>query len=234
MTALRDASEPTLGIIGGAGVGAAAQLYVDVSARVHAATDALPRIALWNIPATDAVLRAAVAADGDPKLRATAEQLVAEAIDRLLDAGATVIAMPCNSLQRVAIREAARAGVPFIDMIAATIEAALKTGARRGVLISTASTQANGEYEGLGLEIVPLQRELRGEADELIHGAVARMPIGDRLQRLIDAARRPDACVLLGCTDICGLVNADEDVVESLACLTDRCAQAICAVAAAA
>jgi aspartate racemase len=234
MTALPDASEPTLGIIGGAGVGAAAQLYVDVSARVRAATGALPRIALWNIPATDAVLRAVGAADGDPELRATAERLVAQAVDRLLDAGATVIAMPCNSLQRVAVREAARAGVPFIDMIAATIEAALKTGARRGVLISTASTQANGEYEGLGLKIVPLQQELRGEADELIHGAVARMPIGDRLQRLIDAARRPDACVLLGCTDICGLVNADEDVVESLPCLTDRCAQAMCAVSAAA
>jgi hypothetical protein len=60
------------------------------------------------------------------------------------------------------------------------------------------------------------------------------MPIGDRLQRLIDAARRPDACVLLGCTDICGLVNADEDVVESLPCLTDRCARAMCAVSAAA
>jgi aspartate racemase len=234
MTALRDASQPTLGIIGGAGVGAAARLYVDVAARVQADTGALPRIALWNIPATDAVMRAAVAADGDPELRATAEELVAQAVDRLLDAGATVIAMPCNSLQRVAVREAARAGVPFIDMIAATIEAALKTGARRGVLISTASTQANGEYEGLGLEIVPMLHELRGEADELIHDAVAGMPIGDRLQQLIDAARRPDACVLLACTDICGVINADEDVVESLGCLTDRCAQAMYALSSAA
>lgn len=37
-------NEAVLGIIGGAGVGAAARLYIDVSARVRAATGSLARI----------------------------------------------------------------------------------------------------------------------------------------------------------------------------------------------
>ncbi len=46
--------EPTLGIIGGAGVGAAAQLYIDVSARLSCRyRQVLPQIALWNLPMSD-------------------------------------------------------------------------------------------------------------------------------------------------------------------------------------
>ena len=101
------ASGPVLGIIGGAGVGAAARLYIDVSARVRAATGSLPRIALWNLPLSDAIEHAFTGAQPDAGLVAHVEGLVGEAIDRLRDAGADAIAMPCNSLQRAAAREAA-------------------------------------------------------------------------------------------------------------------------------
>ena len=54
----------TLGIIGGAGVGAAAQLYIDVCARFRAATAALPQIAIWNLPLSDELERSFLGAGG--------------------------------------------------------------------------------------------------------------------------------------------------------------------------
>src|ERR1700688_570138 len=84
-------NEAVLGIIGGAGVGAAARLYIDVAARVRAATGRLPAIALWNLPFSDEIERAFVGGDHDGDGVMAAERLVAESVERLLAAGATVI-----------------------------------------------------------------------------------------------------------------------------------------------
>jgi len=226
--------EPTLGIIGGAGVGAAARLYIDVSARVRELTGSLPRIALWNLPFSDALEHAFTSAQPDAAVRDHAEGLVAEAIERLLAAGATVIAMPCNSLQRAAAREAQRRGAPFIDMIAATLDAARARGADAAVLIATDATHAGGVYENHGIEIVAPPAGLHDETAALIAQAVhGPPPSAARMERLVERARRPQAAVVLGCTDICGLIDADRaaqlDLVESLGCLTERCARALSA-----
>jgi aspartate racemase len=217
---------PTLGIIGGAGVGAAARFYEDVCARVHAATGGLPRLALWNLPLDDALEHAFTAAEPPPDAIATAERLVAEAFERLLAAGATVVAMPCNGLQPVAAREAERRGVPFVDMVAATVEAARSAGAHAAVLISTDATLAGGVYEDRGVEIKPPPAALREEAAALISRALAGPPpSAAEMEGLFARARQPEACVVVGCTDICGLAAADADVIESLACLAKRCAE---------
>ena len=58
-----------LGIIGGAGVGAAAQLYIDVAARFRAATTRLPQIALWNVPLSDDLERSFLGGGADAASR---------------------------------------------------------------------------------------------------------------------------------------------------------------------
>ena len=72
--------------------------------------------------------------------------------------------------------------------------------------------------------------EERAELAELI----ARLgdgppPTGAELLELIERVRRPDAAVVIGCTDICGLIepSAASGVVESLACLADACVSAL-------
>ena len=227
-------SAKTLGIIGGAGVAAAAQLYVDVSARYRAATAALPQIAIWNLPLSDELERSFLGAGADPAAVAAAEALVAHAAERLADAGATVIAMPCNALQRVAARESERVGLPFVDMIAGTVEAARALGHREAVLLATSTTYAFGHYNGYGVEMIEPGAEERAELAELI----ARLgegppPTGAELLDLIERVRRPDGAVVIGCTDICGLIDlsASAGVVESLACLADACVQALGAAA---
>jgi len=230
-----DEREPVLGIIGGAGVGAAARLYIDVAARVRAATGSLPRIALWNVPFSDTLEHAFTSATPDLDVRAEAEGLVGEAVDQLLAAGASVIAMPCNSLQRAAARECEQRAVPFIDMIAATMDAARADAQRVAVLIATEGTEAAGYYEGHGVEIVAPSADVRRQTNALIGRAVnGDLPGADEMRGLVELARRPGAGVVLGCTDICGLMGGGtEGVVESLGCLVERCADALGARSAA-
>jgi aspartate racemase len=229
-------NEAVLGIIGGAGVGAAARLYIDVTARVRAATGSLPSIALWNLPLSDEIERSFIGG-GDADGAIAAERLVAESVERLLAAGATVIAMPCNSLQSSAARESRRRGVPFIDMIAATLDAVRASGRGSAVLLATEATYAAGFYEDHDVEIIAPPPGLRDELAELImRGVEGRLSAGE-LRDLVQRAHRPEASIVLGCTDICGLLDGeaaiDANVVESLACLTDRCADSLGVAAAA-
>ncbi|HEY1776161.1 MAG TPA: aspartate/glutamate racemase family protein [Solirubrobacteraceae bacterium] len=230
-------SAKTLGIIGGAGVGAAAQLYVEVSARYRAASAALPQIAIWNLPLSDELERSFLGAGADPAALAAAEALVAQGAQRLADAGATVIAMPCNALQRVAARESERVGLPFVDMIAATVDAAAALGHNEAVLLATSTTYAFGHYDGYGIEMIEPSADERSQLASLIARlAEGPPPSATELLELIDRLRRPQAAVVLGCTDICGLIEADDapEVVESLGCLADACVQALLAPAPAA
>jgi aspartate racemase len=226
---LEPATEATLGIIGGAGPGASARLYLDVAARLRAATGRLPQIVLWNLPLTDEIERSLVGGEPDGDAAMAATRLVAQGVERLLAAGATVIAMPCNSLAQTAARESERRGVPFVDMIAATLDAVRASGHRAAVLLATEATYAGGFYEGPDVEILAPPPVVRQELAALIQRGVGGALSAAELRDLVERARRPGACVVLGCTDICGLLDAEAAaeaaVVESLACLVASCAE---------
>lgn len=230
--------DSTLGIIGGAGVGAAAELYIDVCARFRTATAALPQIAIWNLPLSDDLERSFLGAGADPAAIAQAEALVAEGVGRLAAAGSTVLAMPCNALQRVAARESERAGLPFVDMIAATVQAVTALGYGEAVLLATSTTYAAGHYDGRGVEMIVPSDADRAELAALISRlAGGPAPTGAELLELIERVRRPNAAVVIGCTDICGLLDpaataAAGPLVESLGCLAERCSEALGAPAA--
>jgi aspartate racemase len=227
----------TLGIIGGAGVGAAARLYADVSFDYRAQTGALPRVLLWNIPLDDEIEHGFTSRTPEPAAMAAAEALVTEAVQRLADGGASVIAMPCNSLQRVAAQESERAGIPFIDMIVSTADSARAQGSTSAVLLATEATVAAGFYDGYGVEMIAPDARERAEVPVLVARTVeGPPPSAAELLDLIERVRRPDAAVVLGCTDICGLLEpaSAAGVVESLACLADACVRALAPAAAAA
>jgi aspartate/glutamate racemase len=112
-------------------------------------------------------------------------------------------------------------------------------GAGSAVLIATDATRAAGVHEGYGIEIVAPPAELRAEILALIAAAVeGPPPDAALLERLVERARRPPAPVVLGGTDICGLVAPSRaaalGVVESLGCLSERCADALARAGAAA
>lgn len=133
-------------------------------------------------------------------------------------AGAQVLAMPCNTAHAHAgaIRAA---GLPFIDMIAATAEAVAAGGARRiGVLATPGGEALYAEaLTAAGLEIVRLE----GAGREAFMAAVFAFKAGDlsdgpraEMRRLARALADAGAEVVIGgCTEVPLLLRADESPV---------------------
>ncbi len=154
--------------------------------------------------------------------------------ERLRDMGAEVLAMPCNTAHAHA--EAIRAaGLPFIDMIEATVEAARATGARRiGVLATPGGTALYREALGrAGLEPATLE----GADERAFMAAVLAFKAGDlgdgpraKMRRLAAALVAAGAeAVIGGCTEV-PLLLAPEEVavplVDSAEVLAAACVKA--------
>jgi aspartate racemase len=150
---------------------------------------------------------------------------------RLRDIGAEVLAMPCNTAHAHA--EAIRAaGLPFLDMIAATVQAAAATGARRiGVLATPGGEALYAEaLAAAGLEAVTLQGADRAAFMPAVLGFKAG-DLGDgpraEMRRLAAALAEAGAEVVIGgCTEVPLLLTADEaaaPLVDSAEVLAAAC-----------
>lgn len=153
---------------------------------------------------------------------------------RLRDAGAEVLAMPCNTAHAHA--DAIRAaGLPFIDMIAATVEAVASGGARRIGVLATPGGEAlyADALSAAGLEIVRLE----GADREAFMAAVFAFKAGDltdgprgEMRRLAKAlADSGGEAIIGGCTEVPLLLRADESPVkltDSAEALARACVEA--------
>ena len=163
-----------------------------------------------------------------------ARRALGEMAVRLRDTGAEVLAMPCNTAHAHA--EAIRAaGLPFIDMIAATVEAARATGAKRvGVLATPGGTELYVEaLTAAGLEPATLD-----EAEKAAFmAAVLAFKAGDlgdgpraEMRRLAAALVEAGAeAVIGGCTEVPLLLEPDEvavPLVDSAEVLAAACVEA--------
>ena len=150
---------------------------------------------------------------------------------RLRAAGAGVLAMPCNTAHAHA--DAIRAaGLPFIDMIAATVEAVTATGATRIGVLATPGGEAlyAGALARAGLEIV----RLAGADREAFMAAVFAVKAGDdgagprgEMRRLAAALVQAGAgAVVAGCTEVPLLLGAEDvslPLVDSAEVLAAEC-----------
>ncbi|WP_295195395.1 amino acid racemase [uncultured Brevundimonas sp.] len=167
-----------------------------------------------------------------------AEVVLGQMAEGLAAAGAEVIAMPCNTAHAQAggIRAACEAkGLGFIDMIAATADAAAASGAKRiGVL---ATPGGEGLYtEALaarGIETVLLQGADREAFMALVYG-VKRGEVGQAARagmlRLAQALADAGAHGLIaGCTEVPLLLRAEDAPVpltDSAEVLAQACVTA--------
>jgi aspartate racemase len=136
-----------------------------------------------------------------------AEAVLGEMAARLRAAGAQVLAMPCNTAhaQGAGIRAA---GLPFIDMIAATADAAVAKGARRiGVLATPGGEALYGPaLAERGAEVVLLAGDDRAAFMAAVYG-VKRGDVGPdariEMRRLARALEAAGAQALIGgCTEV--------------------------------
>ncbi|UOA30553.1 putative amino-acid racemase [Sulfitobacter sp. DSM 110093] len=146
-------SRPVVGVLGGMGPEATILLQQRVLATVDADDDAdhLPLLIDMNpqVPSRIAHLIEGTGEDPGPSLATMAQ--------RLERAGATALAMPCNTAHHYAPAIEAAVSIPFLNMVTLSIDRAaqqLPSGSAIGILASPAVRMAgvfNGALERAGL-----------------------------------------------------------------------------------
>ncbi|NJC41160.1 aspartate racemase [Brevundimonas alba] len=163
-----------------------------------------------------------------------AEAVLGQMAMRLRDAGAQVLAMPCNTAhgQAAGIR---KVGLPFIDMIAETTEAAAAGGAKKIGVLATPGGEAlyTRSLQGKGLVVVRLAGHDRDAFMDCVY-AVKRGDVGEapraEMRRLAAALVSAGAqAVIAGCTEVPLLLEAGEvsvAFVDSAEVLAAACVKA--------
>ncbi|MFC0634829.1 aspartate/glutamate racemase family protein [Brevundimonas balnearis] len=219
----------TLGVLGGMGPAATVAFLARVQALTPAKGDAdhIRVVMDMNPQVPDRNIRPG---DAEAELGAMAR--------RLVQAGAQVLAMPCNTAhaQAAGIRAA---GVPFIDMIAATVTAAQATGAQAtgvGAVGVLATGGGRALYapalQAAGMRPVLLEDDDQARFMALIYAVKAGDVGPDRRaemrtlgQRLLAAGA---GAVVAGCTEVPLLLDEgdlDAPLIDSAEVLARACVE---------
>ena len=167
-----------------------------------------------------------------------AAAVLGEMAGRLRDAGAQVLAMPCNTAhaQGAGIRAVAEAaGIPFIDMIAATTATVVAGGQKRVGILATPGGEALyvAALTAAGREPLLLEGPDREAFMARVYGVKAG-DTGDaaraRMKALAAALVARGAEVLVaGCTEVPLLLSAADvavPLVDSAEVLAEACVMA--------
>ena len=215
----------TLGILGGMGPMATVQFYRNVVAHTLAARDSdhINTIitSRADIPdRTDFIL----GKSGDsqlPKMTADAKMLA--------DAGADVIAIPCNTARYFQPELEACVRVPVLDIVRETANHVMQRGFSRAAILGTEGTIKIGAYrrvlDSLGVFCVEPDADTQSLVTSVIYDYVKAGLAGgeaifeDIARRMFD---RGCDCLILGCTELPLVSTADSRIVDSLEVLAYR------------
>ncbi|HST92657.1 MAG TPA: amino acid racemase [Brevundimonas sp.] len=163
-----------------------------------------------------------------------AEAMLGQMAMRLRDAGAQVLAMPCNTAHALtaSIR---KARLPFIDMIEETAAAAVSDGAKKIGVLATPGGEAlyTRVLQARGAKIL----RLTGSDRQAVMACINAVKAGDtgegprgEMRRLAGALVAAGAeVVIAGCTEVPLLLGADDvsvPLVDSAEVLAAACVRA--------
>lgn len=214
-----------VGILGGMGPQATVLLMQKLIDAVPAGDDSdhVPLIVHQNpqVPSRIAALIEGTGADPTPVLEGMARDLAA--------AGATALALPCNTAHHYAAAIAGATDLPFLDMLEATARA-LEGKGRIGILASPA-TRLTGVFDRYfaprGLDLVypeddaPLLEMIRA----IKAGAAAQSQVAALKAAAEGLAARGAAHMLIACTElslVAPLLPEGIGWTDSLDCLVDE------------
>jgi len=197
-----------VGVLGGMGPAATADFYQKLVAATPATTDQQHlRVVMWSDP-TVPDRTAALMDDGpDP----TPWLLCGLRI--LAEAGADLIAMPCNTAHAFLTPATGRTGAPIVHMIDQAVRAvtALSPPVHRVGLLATTGTVRAGLYQDwLGRAGLQAVLPTDDEQEDLVTTAIRAVKAGDRgsgVSELLEVAgaslvRRGAQVIIAGCTEI--------------------------------
>ncbi|MDZ7799589.1 MAG: amino acid racemase [Trueperaceae bacterium] len=202
-----DPQRRTLGILGGMGPQATLDLMRRVIARtpaqreadhVHMLVDLNPHVPA-RVPALDGT-----GPSPGPELARMTRSLV--------EAGAEVLVMPCNTAHAWADEITAATNVPFLHMIDLAVDAALagpSAPQATGILATRGTRRArlyHDRFEARGVAVLDADEEAQARLDAVIAGVkigADEEELRAELRSLVDGlARRGAPRVLLGCTEL--------------------------------
>ncbi|MBJ3774721.1 aspartate/glutamate racemase family protein [Acuticoccus mangrovi] len=171
-------------------------------------------IVLWSF---DFAEIEALQAEGD---WTGAAERMADAGQRLAQAGAEVMVIASNTMHRMAGHVEAAAGVPLVHIADATAEAIRADGSLHPVLLGTKYTMEGAFYRGrmtdLGLDVRLPDEAGRARVhdviyDELCRGVITSAARADYVDIIDHAVERGADSVIFGCTEV-GLLLGQDDV----------------------
>lgn len=215
-----------LGVLGGLGPMASVYFYELLTRHTEASCDQdhldLILSSSATTPDRTAFILGQSTEDPLPYMLADAERLVA--------AGADVIAIPCNTAHYFYDALAAALPVPIINIIYETVRSLAAIGVKKFGLLATAGTAAAGGYaqvgEQFGLECVLPSPTEQDVLSELIYSSIKQGKSPDLTAFSALSARLLDAgCdrLVLGCTELsllrrdAGLTSPYFDSLDALA-----------------
>lgn len=147
-----------------------------------------------------------------------AAKRLGEAAANLERAGADCVLICTNTMHLIADDVSSRLSVPLINIVDVTARALKAAGARRPLLLATRYTMEHGFYADRmkthGLEILVPDAAGRTATHEIIFSELCAgqvLPTSrERLLQLIETAKAEGAdSVILGCTEICMILDPD-------------------------
>ena len=168
--------------------------------------------------------------------------IMIEEAQKLVSAGADVIAIPCNTAHYFYDRVASRVSVPIINIIDQTVSFCSQKGFRRVGVLATEGTALSGAYKSAfaaaGIEYLTCGAKEQAIINDIIYGKIKKNVTPSREDFDKAAASLIDKgceAIILGCTELSllkkefGLSEPFVDSLEVLAASAIRlCGKEIC------
>lgn len=202
---MSEARTPLLGILGGLGPMSTVRFYEMLTAHTRAMSDADHIDAVISSRATTPDRTAYILGRSDQNPL----PVMIEEARKLVDYGATLLAIPCNTAHFFYDALNAAVSVPILNIIEETVGMLTRMGTRRVGILATEGTVRAGAYHKVcavhGIEAVSLPQAGQRRLNALIYDTIkcgAQPPAGE-LER-IAAPLLAAGCqrLILGCTEL--------------------------------
>jgi aspartate racemase len=194
----------TLGIIGGMGPMATADLFYKIISLTDADSDK-GHIHILIDNNTEIPDRTTAILKGDD----TPYTYLLDSAKKLRDIGADFIIIPCNTSHYFYDRLCSEIGIPVISMIEETAKFVIENGISKAGLFATEGTVKTGVYkkvfEKYGLEIIAPDEAGQRAVTDMIYKAVkaGKKPVFDGVTASAEEmAARGSQAIILGCTEL--------------------------------
>lgn len=215
----------TIGILGGMGPEATADLYLRIIQIFQKKYGAIydfdfPEIIILNLPIPDVVEKNK---EGDE-----VKDMLISGVKRLENAGARFIAIPCNTVTYYISDMQKAAPIPIINILQEAANTALKEGLRKVGLLGTEMTIKNKIYDDIldKIEILKLNEKEQKETTKVIINILSGKKTEEDkvlLERFINKLRYNGAeKVILGCTELPLIIKNNEYVIDTLQILAEE------------